>query len=404
MTKPAERVKAEVKMSTPHYLIGLNVSNVNPAYKRVVKQLATPLLQKELPIILSLKHLSVILDIPYTTLYKIVYRDGDFYKVFAIKKRSGGKRWITVPNYFLMKAQKWINNNILNNQATQIFLSANSTAYTKNSSHIFNASMHLGESQLIKLDIVRFFESISERQVYNVFKKLGYKNSVALILTRICTRVIRFDNDRRFNNNEKRWITKHSYKYDSNKREVKRIGHLPQGAPTSPALANLVCYELDSKIEEFSNEYNLNSYTRYADDIIISGNFPDKKTAISYIFMISRILRDYGFKTNYLKTKYCGSGDRKIITGICINDKDQLRIPIEYKNKIRQELYYIEKHGLIAHCERLKISNPLSYLMRLEGKINYIKAIEPIKGKNYIEKLEQIIPNINEIRNLTYLE
>lgn len=400
---PPRRVKAEVKMSTHNYITELNTPGVNPTYKRVVRQLVTPLLQKNLPVILSLKHLSVLLDIPYIVVHKIVYRDGDFYKVFAIKKRSGGKRWITIPDYFLMKAQKWINNNILNAQEAQAMLSINSTAYKKKSSHIVNASMHLGEKQLIKLDILRFFESISERQVFNVFKKLGYKNSVSLILARICTRVIPIHLDKRFIKNEQRWTTKYNYKYDQQKNKIKRIGHLPQGAPTSSALANFVCCNLDADIEDLIDQFNLNSYTRYADDIIISGNFQDKNTAISCIFRVSRILRNYGFKTNYLKTKYCGSGDRKIVTGICINDENQLRVPIEYKNKIRQEIYYIDKFGLLNHCERLNISNPLNHLMRLEGKINYIKTVELDKGIYFMNKLEKAIPNMNEIRLLNDL-
>lgn len=391
-------------MSTHNYLTELNSDGVNPSYTRVVRQLATPLLQKNLPVILSLKHLSILVDIPYIILHKIVYREGDFYKVFAIKKRSGGKRWITVPNYFLMKAQKWINENILKVQTTQNFLSFNSTAYKKNSSHIINASMHLGQNQLIKLDIVRFFESISERQVFHVFKKLGFKNSVSLILTRICTRLIPINQDKRFVKKEKRWSSSHTYKHDNQKTKFKRIGHLPQGAPTSPILANLVCHNLDIEIENLVNEFNLNYYTRYADDIIISGYFPSKNLAIQCIHQVSKILRLHGFKTNYLKTRYCGTGDRKIITGICINDKNRLRVPIEYKNKIRQELYYIKKFGLLNHCEKEKITNPLNYVLRLEGKINYIKTIEPNKGVLYMNKLEGAIPNIADIRSLAKLD
>ncbi|MDC4398285.1 reverse transcriptase family protein [Acinetobacter baumannii] len=391
-------------MSTHNYLTELNKHDVNPSYKRVVRQLATPLLQKKLPVILSLKHLSVLLDIPYIVLHKIVYRDGDFYKVFAIKKRSGGKRWITVPNHFLMKAQKWINENILNIQSTQDFLSISSTAYKKSSSHIINASMHLGEKQLIKLDILNFFESISERQVFKVFKNLGYKNSISLILTRICTRLIPLNKDKRFFKKEKRWTTKYTYKYDNQNNKLKRIGHLPQGAPTSPILANLVCQDLDSEIQNLTDQLNLNYYTRYADDIIISGNFINKELAISCIHKVSKILREYGFKTNFLKTKYCGSGDRKIITGICINDENQLRVPIEYKRKVRQEIYYIKKFGLLNHCEKLKISNPLNYVLRLDGKINYIKTIEPDIGSIYMQNLENAIPNLHEIRLLSKLD
>ncbi|MDC5381108.1 RNA-directed DNA polymerase, partial [Acinetobacter baumannii] len=92
------------------------------------------------------------------------------------------------------------------------------------------------------------------------------------------------------------------------------------------------------------------------------------------------------------------------ITGICINDENQLRVPIEYKRKVRQEIYYIKKFGLLNHCEKLKISNPLNYVLRLDGKINYIKTIEPDIGSIYMQNLENAIPNLHEIRLLSKLD
>lgn len=391
-------------MSNHNYLIPLNKKEgINPSYKRIVKQLASPLLQKNIPVILSLKHLSVLLNIPYNTLHKIVYREGEFYKVFPIKKRNGDNRWITVPNTYLMAAQKWINENILGIQSTQDLISIHSTAYKKKSSHINNALIHHGEKELIKLDITRFFESISERQVFNVFKEIGYKNSVAFILTRICTRLLPYKKDKRFLNKEKRWFSKYHFRCAETNKSIKRIGHLPQGAPTSPILANLVCISIDKEISTLVTDLDLNSYTRYADDIVISGDFISKDNAILCINDVSKILRNNGFKVNYLKTRYCNSGDRKIITGICINDTESIRVPNDYKKKIRQEIYYIEKYGLLNHCEKSNIKNPLNYLMRLEGKINYLKNIEPYLGSKTMKKLELAIPNINDIRELNRL-
>lgn len=399
MAKPAMRVKAEVQMSNHNYLTKLTDTNINPNYRNTVRKIATPLIQKKLPVILSLKHLAILSGVSYNTLNDIIYRNGDFYRVFPIKKRNGDKRWITVPNGYLMKVQKWINENILNNQSTQALVSLNSTAYKKDSSHILNASMHLGQSELIKLDITRFFESISERQVFRVFKDIGYKNSISFFLTRICTRLLPLRKDKRTINKEKRWFSKYYYKCDSTNKLIKRIGHLPQGAPTSPILANLVCKSLDSEIDNLVSELNLSFYTRYADDIVISGKFKNTENAISCIQSVSKILRKNGFKVNHIKTRYCNSGARKIITGLCVNDLE-LKVPKDYKKKIRQELYYIKKYGVLDHCNKLNINNPLNYVLRLEGKINYLKNIEPINGLKEFKKLNIAIPNLQEIKNI----
>ncbi|EJB8433886.1 reverse transcriptase family protein [Acinetobacter baumannii] len=387
-------------MSNHNYLTSLrNSENINSEYKKSISKYARPLIREELPIILSLKHLSVLTDVPYNTLYNIVFRKIESYRIFAIKKRSGGKRWITVPMPYLMRVQKWINKNILSNSHVLSYISNNSMAYKKKSSHIKNALVHHGETKLIKLDITNFFESISERQVFHVFKKIGYKNSVAFILTRLCTRILSLNNDIRLLNKEKRWFSLYQYKHLDNEKTIKRLGHLPQGAPTSPMLANLVCLELDKQIEDMCLLEDFN-YTRYADDIVISGDFSDKENAINHIYEISKILRTHGFKTNYLKTKYCGAGDRKIITGLCINDPSSLRVPSHYKKKIRQEIYYIKKYGLIEHCRKLNIKNPLNYLNRLEGKIYYLICVENENGKKALENLEDAIPNIHELRQL----
>jgi len=108
-------------------------------------------------------------------------------------------------------------------------------AFSPNCDPLQNAAMHTTARWLVKLDITNFFESISERQVYRVFREAGYCALMAFQVTRICTRL----GSGSFKYGKRRWKTrgKDRYKVLAND----RLGHLPQGAPTSPMLANLVC-------------------------------------------------------------------------------------------------------------------------------------------------------------------
>ena len=316
-----------------------------------------------MPVIFSLKHLAVLTDTPYHILYSIVHRTSNHYRVFPIAKRNGGKRWICVPSKSLLKIQKWVNKEILSSEFVLNKISYNSTAYVRNKGHVFNANQHFGSSDTVKLDMTSFFESISERQVFHVFKKLGYKPYVSFILARVCTRVIDQRYDKRVITDPKRWTTSKYYKFsnslktqDSLKNQlVNFLGHLPQGAPTSPLLSNLVCINIDKDLAIIAEKKHLN-YTRYADDLVFSGDIDNRTEASSLIRQVSKVLREEGFKVNSQKTKYCPRGTRQIITGICINDLEKIRIPKSYKDKVRQELHYIELFGVTNHCQKISIS------------------------------------------------
>lgn len=414
-----------------NYTRVLQEQNYSAPYIRAVKKHSRPLQNNRLPIILSLKHLAVLSDISYQELYGIVHRTANHYRIFSIKKKNGGKRWITVPSYNLMKLQRWINRNILYSNHAQRMCSTHATAYIKSLGHIKNAELHHNNTHIIKVDITRFFESISERQVFRVFSNLGYKPYVAFILARVCTRILDNTLDTRKITDAKRWYSSKVYRFSiktPNKTDYtlensndlvqmgndlsfdtaqkieyvsydknNSVGHLPQGAPTSPMLANLVCTNLDGYLSKLALAHEL-AYTRYADDIVFSGEIDSRATAILLIREISKELRKEGFKINFQKTRYSPPGTRIIITGICINDPKSLRVSRDYKNLIRQEIYFLKKFGINEHCQRKKIQNPLSYLMRLEGKIRYIQSIEATKGNLLMNTFKNAVPNFDSLK------
>lgn len=373
------------------YLRVLRVEGAPSDYIEAVRRNARPLATRGLPVLLTLGHLSFVTNIDYRYLNAVVRRTVDPYRVFSITKRSGGKRYIVVADPKLAIVQSWIHRHILTASAALQTISSAATAYVPESSHIANASKHQNAPWVIKVDVARFFESISERQVYHVFRGLGYRALVAFALTRLCTRVLETKDFRA--RKKSRWA----------KRTVSPdrplgVGHLPQGAATSPMLANLVCRNLDSLLSKIADDRNL-VYTRYADDITMSGEFSSRKDAENTISDIAHSLGNVGFSANHQKTTVAKTGGRKIVTGISI-EGDKLRVPRSYKDKLRQHLHYIEKFGLAEHCTRIGQGNHLAFLLRLAGQIRYVKRVEPLLGAEMLNRLRLAVPELNALEGL----
>jgi RNA-directed DNA polymerase len=376
------------------YLNALREAGASPAYVGAIQRNAQPLIQNGLPVILSLGQLSHTVGVSHKYLMAIVARKIDPYRVFTIRKRLGGKRFICVPSPELLSLQRFIHDKILCAQSVTNMLSANATAYRPGSSHIANAFRHGGAKWLIKLDITSFFESISERQIYHVFRKAGYRALVTFCLARLCTRVLPTNIDWQGRHRQKRWKSTAKRKFLN----THVLGHLPQGAPTSPMLANLVCIPLDKRLQHVAVRTGL-IYTRYADDLTFSGHLTDRPAASMLIGEISKVVSEFGFSINLQKTNVATDGARKIVTGLSVTDQ-HLRLPRSYKDELRQELYFLKQFGLHDHCTRTKRKNHLAYLMRLAGKIEYAIKIEPILGKRLAHKFEALFPDFNKMKEM----
>lgn len=148
--------------------------------------------------------------------------------------------------------------------------------------------------------------------------------------------------------------------------------HLPQGAPTSPALSNIVGYEMDKKLAALAAEYGL-TYTRYADDLTFSGDVFSKEQIIP---RIKQIIRDEKFEPNHKKTRFINEYGRKIITGVSVSSGAKLTIPKARKREIRKNVYFILTKGLAEHQCQIGSSDPV-YLKRLIGELCYWRSIEP---------------------------
>lgn len=279
------------------------------------------------------------------TLYALSNNLEKHYRNVYIPKSDGSKRKLSVPDVILKRVQRSIADNIL----TQYPVSKYAKAYKPGSSVQHNARCHVGKKKLLKLDIEGFFDNIMYSQVKDiVFCAPKFSQPISILLTILC------------------------YYRES----------LPQGAPTSPAVTNIIMYDFDEAVGAFCNKKKI-SYTRYCDDMTFSGDFDEGKV----IAFVKRELGKLGLFLKKRKTAVIPQSKRQTVTGIVVNEK--LNITGEYKKKIRQEMHYIKKFGIDGHLGRLEISDKKQYLSSLYGRIAFVLQTRPddrefAEYKNYL--------------------
>lgn len=363
-------------------------------YAARVLDLARTLKTRQVPTVFSLMHLASLSRARWSYLREAVERKRNFYRTFTIGKRTGGRRLICAPDPDLRRAQAWIHRNILQSPGALSLLHPAATAYKPKASILENAKAHAGAAWMVKLDIKDFFESISERQVYYVFRQLGYPALLSFELARLCTRCVppRRRGPPRARESLARWVNwdeeqqKGPYPFES------QVGHLPQGAPTSAMLANLVARVLDARIEDITIRYGA-TYTRYADDMVITLTEGSNEQCALLFRELAQVVTRGGFRINRRKSRVVGPGGRKIVTGLVVNDIKP-RLPRPVKDEVELALYHIGKHGLLGHMERRNSMRPLGYLNHLVGKILYCHSIEPAFAEASMAELRKALhPN-----------
>lgn len=306
--------------------------NVSEDLKKTLLDYAAVLLEKSVPVIYDLDHLCALLGLKKSFVTSVIFCSESFYREFKIKKRSGGYREIRAPYPSLLYIQSWIYKEIL----LKCKVNATAHGFVRKRSILTNANVHKGQAYLLKMDLRDFFPSITMNWVVQVFKQIGYTNDVAFYLASICC--------------------------------LEKV--LPQGAPTSPALSNIVASLMDKRLYKLCQEYGY-KYTRYADDIAISGSF----ISPTFIDVVAGIIENCGFEVNKKKTRLYGEKGNKIITGISLAN-DEVRVPRDYRRGLEQEIYYILKYGYDAHVKRNKIRKS-NYLQSIIGKLNFWLMVEP---------------------------
>jgi retron-type reverse transcriptase len=234
-----------------------------------------------------------------------------------LPKRSGGFRLLEIPKPRLLQFQRRILAELL------AFVPPHEAAHGFRTAHssVTNARAHLGQAVVLRMDLQDFFIGISAARVDGLLRTLGYPQAAARILTGLCTArapasVLDVHDPARYD------FELPQLSWRERKRYLER--HLPQGAPTSPALANLCAFRLDLRLSAAADDAGAR-YTRYADDLTFSGGKGFARRTARFVSLAAAIAAEEGFAVNHRKTRVMPRGQRQEVTGVVVNARPNLR-------------------------------------------------------------------------------
>ena len=241
------------------------------------------------------------------------------YHLLIIQKSSGGIRVIEQPTDALRVLQRRILRRVLS-PAT---LHPAAHGFVRGRSVLTHAALHVGKRCVLRLDIADFFTSITAGRVHSAFLRLGLPPRVATILTALTTSAQKASMLRAALRREK---TDYSQMFVSDwvrdSQETLCVPHLPQGAPSSPMLANWIAHRLDQRLAGLSRAWQMN-YSRYADDLTFSTN-ESAVNRVRFIGMVRNIVASEGWILNERKTLVMPQSARQRVTGIVVNESMNL--------------------------------------------------------------------------------
>ena len=312
-----------------------------------------------------------LLEVSYPDLNYWVYRTPEArrYFTFCIAKKSGKTRIIDAPNTNIKILQQKLN------QVLQAIYSPKPSVhgFAVGRSVKSNAQQHIDKPWVFNVDLKDFFPCINFGRVRGMFMGKPYclPPKVATVLAHLCC--------------------------------FQR--HLPQGAPTSPVVSNMICARMDSQLQTLARK-NRVTYTRYVDDITFSSTkqtFPTDIVVLNKLNQIfpgdklSQTIRDNGFCINSRKVWLSGQHRRQVVTGVTVNKITNL--PKRYRSQIRAMLYVWRKHGLNAAQKEWELNHfarnhapwrrPL-FAQVLKGKIEYLGMIKGQNSETYLKFLDEL--------------
>lgn len=269
----------------------------------------------------STKSLGKFLGLTRDALVELAESAPRHYERFNIPKRGkpGLYRGIDKPSHDIKRVQKLIYKSFLRDFEFPSYLYGG----IKGRSVHGNAVLHCDSHTVLTMDIREFYPSVSHKDVYEVWRSFGVSPDVARCLTQLTT----------------------------------LHGSLPQGAPTSTALSNLVLRPLDEQIIDSIGQC---TYSRYIDDLCISGDFPQE-----YIPLIADVFREYGFSVSRKKTMIMKAGEQQLVTGLTVNGEQPSKTKSS-RSKVRSAIHQLSEQGvfdgelssIVGRINNIALSNP----------------------------------------------
>ncbi len=333
------------------------------------------------------EQVATIFGITYSELSKVFYKTPKYYQYrkFNISKKNGGERTIYSPNKKIKDIQR-----ILADILLKIYKQKPSVhGFSRNRSIVTNARQHLDKKHIFNIDLKDFFPSIHFGRVKNLFMKEPFSlpRAPAIVLAHICC----FENS------------------------------LPQGAPTSPVLTNIICSKMDTALQKLAKKNNC-TYSRYADDISFSFTCRFKRLPRNILIakssgvepgeMLLKIIGENGFNVNKTKVRLCTGSNRFEVTGLIVNEFPNVRR--QYIQQVKSMIYAWEKHGYenaeneyyIKYYSHKRVTDQKPSLLNvIKGKLSFFQMVRGKRDSIYInlaKRFNKLIPDSE--RPLPFIE
>jgi RNA-directed DNA polymerase len=295
------------------------------------------------------------------------------YRYRIVRKRSGSARLIESPKLRLKLIQQQLLRSILDR------IPAHDAAHGFRAGRSIRSFVepHVGREVVLRMDLKDFFPRIKRARVLAIFLTAGYPEAVATLLAGLCTNRAPRSVIRLLASTEQRTSPLRP-------RRLYEIPHLPQGAPTSPALANLAAYRLDCRLTGLSRVAGA-AYTRYADDLVFSGGPDFSRSVERFQIQIGAIALEEGFEVNTRKTRIQRQGVSQRAAGIVLNKHPNLPRPIF--DELKAILHNCRAHGPVSQNH----DQVPDFRAHLAGRISHASMVNPARGAKLSDMLDRIV-------------
>lgn len=291
------------------------------------------------------------------------------YRYRFLQKSSGNLRLLEIPKPRLKKIQQHILHGILD----QIPPHPAAHAFRRGRSIRTYVAPHAGQPVVLHMDLQDFFPSIRSSRIHALLRTVGYPERVARALTALCTHTTP----------DVAFAEINKTAQDRSGRQLFRRRHLPQGAPTSPALANLCARRLDIRLAALADQFSAN-YTRYADDLLFSGDATFQRGLQRFQSLTHTIVLDEEFTIHPHKTRILRQSQSQRVAGVVLND---------HPNPARNDFDQLK--ATLFNCIRYGPSSQNRdqhphFAQHLQGRIAYLTMINPQRGGKLKALYDQI--------------
>ena len=281
------------------------------------------------------------------------------------RKRAGGYRLIESPLPMLKEVQEQILDEILD----RIPVHPTAHGFCTGRSIVTNAKPHIGQRIVVKMDLDNFYTRVRFSRVVAIYRSIGYSREVAIWLAKLTTSAI--PGNLEFPGGEPKQL------------RLFLPRHLPQGAPTSPAIANLVAFSLDVRLSGLAKSFGGN-YTRYGDDLTFSGGRNFQSSLRLFIPLAQQIIRQERFVINKHKRKILRRSNQQTVTGVVVNSK--MNISRKSYDTLKATLHNCVKFG---PASQNRDDHP-NYRDHLRGRIAHVQQLNRARGEKLLAIFEKI--------------